>query len=86
LRNLEPGARCLEIGCGHGAGARIILKTFQPSRLDGLDVDPVMIRLASKRQPQWTIDRLQFLVGDAQRLPYADGKTGNREYVRLSGF
>ena len=73
LRNLEPGARCLEIGCGHGAGARIILKTFQPSRLDGLDVDPVMIRLASRRQPQWTIDRLQFLVGDAQRLPYADG-------------
>ena len=73
LRNLEPGARCLEIGCGHGAGARIILKTFQPSRLDGLDVDPVMIRLASRRQPQWTIDRLQFLVGDPQRLPYADG-------------
>lgn len=73
LRNLEPGARCLEIGCGHGAGARIILKTFQPSRLDGLDVDPVMVRLASRRQPQWTIDRLQFLVGDAQRLPYADG-------------
>ena len=73
LRDLEPGARCLEIGCGHGAGARIILKTFQPSRLDGLDVDPVMIRLASRRQPQWTIDRLQFLVGDAQRLPYADG-------------
>ena len=73
IRNLEPGARCLEIGCGHGAGARIILKTFQPSQLDGLDVDPVMIRLASRRQPQWTIDRLQFLVGDAQRLPYADG-------------
>ena len=73
MRNLEPGARCLEIGCGRGAGARIILKTFQPSRLDGLDVDPLMIRLASSRQPQWTVDRLQFLVGDAQRLPYTDG-------------
>jgi ubiquinone/menaquinone biosynthesis C-methylase UbiE len=73
LRNLEPGARCLEIGCGRGAGARIILKTFEPSRLDGLDVDPAMIRLASRRQPHWTVDRLQFLVGDAQRLPYTDG-------------
>ena len=73
LRNLEPGSRCLEIGCGHGAGARIILKTFQPSQVDALDVDPVMIRLASRRQPQWTVGRLQFLVGDAQRLPYADG-------------
>ena len=73
LRNLEPGARCLEIGCGHGAGARIILDTFQPARLDGLDLDPVMIRLASRRQPQWTADRLLFLVGDAQNLPYVDG-------------
>ncbi len=46
LTDLEPGTRCLEIGCGHGAGARIILRTFQPVRLDGLDVDPAMIRLA----------------------------------------
>ena len=73
LRDLEPGTRCLEIGCGHGAGARIILRTFQPERLDGLDVDPAMIRLAIKRQPQWTVDRLLFFVGDAQQLPYADG-------------
>ena len=72
LRDLKPGARCLEIGCGHGAGARILLRGFQPARLDGLDVDPVMIRLAMRRQPHWTADRLLFLVGDAQRLPYAD--------------
>jgi ubiquinone/menaquinone biosynthesis C-methylase UbiE len=31
-----------------------------------------MIRLASRRQPNWTADRLIFLVGDAQRLPYSD--------------
>ncbi len=72
LRDMKPGSRCLEIGCGHGAGARILLKAFQPARLDGLDVDPVMIRLASRRQPDWTVDRLLFLVGDAQQLPYAD--------------
>ncbi len=72
LRDLKPGARCLEIGCGHGAGARVILKAFQPARLDGLDVDPAMIRLASRKQPGWTVDRLLFLVGDAQQLPYAD--------------
>ena len=73
LRNLKPGTRCLEIGCGHGAGARIILKTFQPDRLDGLDVDPTMVRLALRRQPRWTVDRLLFLVGDAQQLPYSEG-------------
>ena len=69
---MNPGTRCLEIGCGHGAGARAILKAFQPARLDGLDVDPAMIRLASRRQPDWTVGRLLFLVGDAQQLPYSD--------------
>jgi len=72
MRGLKPGTRCLEIGCGHGAGARVILKAFQPARLDGLDFDPAMIRLASRKQPDWTADRLLFLVGDAQQLPYAD--------------
>jgi ubiquinone/menaquinone biosynthesis C-methylase UbiE len=72
LRNLEPGTRCLEIGCGHGAGARIILDTFQPAQLHGLDIDPFMIKLASRRQRRWTGNRLRFLVGDAQNLPYVD--------------
>jgi ubiquinone/menaquinone biosynthesis C-methylase UbiE len=73
LRNLDPGTRCLEIGCGHGAGAKIILDIFQPARLDGLDVDPFMIGLASRRQRKGTGRRLRFLVGDAQNLPYVDG-------------
>jgi ubiquinone/menaquinone biosynthesis C-methylase UbiE len=72
LRNLEPGTRCLEIGCGHGAGAQIILNTFQPASLDGLDVDPFMIKLALRRQRKRTTNQLRFLVGDAQNLPYVD--------------
>ena len=73
LRNLEPGARCLEIGCGHGAGARIILNAFQPGHLDGLDIDPFMIRLALRRQRKAEDEGLCFLVGDVQYLPYVDG-------------
>jgi ubiquinone/menaquinone biosynthesis C-methylase UbiE len=72
LRDLQPGSRCLEIGCGHGAGAQVIIRAFRPVRLDALDFDPTMIRLALRRQPDWTMDRLVFLVGDAQQLPYAD--------------
>jgi len=72
LRNLEPGTRCLEIGCGHGAGAQIILNTFQPASLDGLDVDPFMIKLALRRQRKRRTNQLRFLVGDAQNLPYVD--------------
>jgi ubiquinone/menaquinone biosynthesis C-methylase UbiE len=72
LRNLEPGARCLEIGCGHGAGARIIFNAFQPAHLDGLDIDPFMIRLALRRQRKARTEGLCFLVGDVQNLPYVD--------------
>jgi ubiquinone/menaquinone biosynthesis C-methylase UbiE len=71
-KKLKPGSRCLEIGCGRGAGAEMILKTFEPARLDALDVDPVMIRLAVRRQAQWTFGRLVFLIADAQTLPYKD--------------
>ena len=72
LRNLEPGARCLEIGCGHGAGARIIINAFKPAHLDGLDIDPFMIRLALRRQRKAKAEGLCFLVGDVQNLPYVD--------------
>ena len=72
MRNLEPGARCLEIGCGHGAGARIIINAFQPAHLDGLDIDPFMIRLALRRQRKGKAEGLCFLVGDVQNLPYVD--------------
>ena len=73
LRNLKPGSCCLEVGCGRGAGAEMILKTFKPARLDALDVDPLMVRLALRRQRQWTFGRLIFLIADAQQLPYKDG-------------
>ncbi len=71
-RNLKRGSRCLEIGCGRGAGAEMIIKAFEPERLDALDVDPLMIHLASKRQGAWPTGRLIFLIADAQQLPYGD--------------
>ncbi|UCG13370.1 MAG: class I SAM-dependent methyltransferase [Deltaproteobacteria bacterium] len=72
LRDLPPESHCLEIGCGRGAGALIILREFQPSRLEALDVDPTMIRLAQGRKPSWALDHLLFYVSDAQHLPYSD--------------
>jgi len=70
---LQPGGRLLEVGCGRGAGASLILREFQPDRLAVLDLDGEMIRLAQgylRPQPGGLIS---LYVGDVTRLPYRDG-------------
>ena len=41
---LAPGAKILEIGCGRGAGAKIILQAFRPAALHAQDLDLKMIQ------------------------------------------
>ncbi|MDP2645219.1 MAG: class I SAM-dependent methyltransferase [Desulfobacterales bacterium] len=66
---LEPGAQILEVGCGRGAGAGLILKNFHPARLYALDLDFCMIQKAKKfrfaRQ-----EHLSLYVGDGTQLPF----------------
>jgi ubiquinone/menaquinone biosynthesis C-methylase UbiE len=72
-RDMEPGARCLEIGCGRGAGTDLIIRAFSPARVDASDIDPAMIRLAAReRRPRGRV-RVLHTVADAQYLPYPDG-------------
>lgn len=71
-RDLPPGCRFLEIGCGCGVGARIINTTFNPARIDALDIDPEMISLARRKQKKSNLRQLHFITGDAQHLPYHD--------------
>lgn len=73
LCEVPPAARILEVGCGRGAGARLILKSYSPDSVDAIDVDPAMV----KRARRWTrprlASRLRFEVADAQALPFGDG-------------
>ena len=73
LRNMEPGAHCLEIGCGRGSAVDLLVRAFNPFRVDASDVDPAMIRLAVRKKLAGGSVRLLFLVADAQYLPYPDG-------------
>ena len=42
-----PGSgKALEIGCGRGVGAKLILDMFAASNVDGVDLDPRMIARA----------------------------------------
>jgi ubiquinone/menaquinone biosynthesis C-methylase UbiE len=72
LRDVPPGARVLEIGCGRGVGARLILEVYAPAHVDGIDIDPDMVRRASRRVTPQLAGRLDFRVADAQELPFPD--------------
>jgi ubiquinone/menaquinone biosynthesis C-methylase UbiE len=70
---LLPGSVILEIGCGRGKGVELLNTRFRPSRVDGIDIDPLMIRLAKRGYCGKTSGLSFFLVADAQDLPYPDG-------------
>lgn len=70
---LAPGGRCLEIGCGCGAGARLIGRYFAPAEIHALDLDPAMLRVARKKGACGNGRSPQLLAADAQELPFADG-------------
>jgi len=72
-RPLPAGSLCLEIGCGRGKGVELIQRAFHPRRVDALDIDLLMIRLAKKRFAGKEQGFSFFHVADAQDLPYPDG-------------
>jgi ubiquinone/menaquinone biosynthesis C-methylase UbiE len=63
----------LEIGCGRGVGAALILELFGADTVDAFDLDPRMVAAARNRlRPRSS--RARFWVGDATSIP-APGST-----------
>ncbi len=78
--NIGEGSVCLEIGCGHGAGALLINQYIGCKRIVGVDIDPDMIEAAKRyiyRPPGWArnirIDNIEFVCQDAAELSFPDG-------------
>ena len=69
---LKKGAKILEVGCGRGAGARLILKSFQPSLLCALDLDILMVQKARAYLSADEGKRVSLHVADVFRLPFKD--------------
>ena len=69
---LPPGAVVLEVGCGRGAGARLLAREFQPRALYALDLDEDMIRQAAAYRPGPRRRQTYFLVGDVLNLPFRE--------------
>jgi ubiquinone/menaquinone biosynthesis C-methylase UbiE len=80
---LKPGATIVEIGCGRGAGAKLIVKAFQPSLLHILDLDIKMILKAKKHLFSIPGEKVKLYVGDSINLPF---KTGAVDAVFGFGF
>jgi ubiquinone/menaquinone biosynthesis C-methylase UbiE len=67
---LKTKAIILEVGCGRGAGARLIHKAFKPSQLHILDLDIKMIQGAKTYLSGATKDIVTMYVGDSIDLPF----------------
>jgi ubiquinone/menaquinone biosynthesis C-methylase UbiE len=69
---IAPGAKILEVGCGRGAGARLIGTLFHPSRVYATDLDVEMLRMAFGYLSPADRRGIDFLAADASSLPFPD--------------
>lgn len=63
------GKEVLEVSCGHGGGASWLTRTMKPASYTGLDLNPAGIHFCQQRH---RVPGLQFVQGDAQKLPFPD--------------
>ena len=64
---------CLEIGCGRGVGARIIIEAFQASKVIAFDSDEEQVKLAKRYLRSRKLQsKVGLFIGDAERLSFPD--------------
>ncbi len=70
--HLPPGGKFLEIGCGRGAGACMLLREFLPAAVHAMDLDEDMINKARRYVSEVQRQHVHLYVGDTLYLPYRD--------------
>ncbi len=70
---LTAGAKILEIGCGRGAGARLIKDRFKPGLFFLLDLDIQMIRKARDYLEADKVGNTGYCIANATVLPFYNG-------------
>ena len=66
-------ARALEVGCGRGAGARLIERRFNPAELHATDLDFEMMRKAVRYLSSQEREAILLCAADLLALPYPTG-------------
>jgi ubiquinone/menaquinone biosynthesis C-methylase UbiE len=64
--------KVLEVGCGMGEGLNFLTRLVDPAKAVGLDISGAAIRRANAILARG--DRLTYVEGDAERLPFEDGE------------
>jgi ubiquinone/menaquinone biosynthesis C-methylase UbiE len=68
----RPGARLLDVGCGSGRFLRDVKVNYPRLNVTGLDLSPYYLAVAQRELRSWS--RVQFAVGAAEAMPFADGQ------------
>ncbi len=73
LTKHQPEGLLVDVGCGPGYLTSRISRRFPGLRVIGIDISDQMLVIAKHNWPSRSYMNLEFLAGDAQRLPFADG-------------
>jgi len=77
LRKMASGEKyplCLEIGCGRGVGAQVIVEQFGAEKVIATDIDPEQIKRAKRILKSGFESKIEFKIEDAMALDEPDGK------------
>ncbi|MGC9467608.1 MAG: class I SAM-dependent methyltransferase [Anaerolineae bacterium] len=84
--HIGESTRVLDVGCGIGLTPCYLARTYG-ARVTGLDLLPKMIdRARDEARLRGVLDRLMFVVGDAQALPFASGQFDTVLVESVSAF
>jgi len=70
MKDLNTESTVMEVGCGRGAGAELILNSFQPRHLHAMDLDVEMIQKANARLSSSAGHAVSLYVSDITCIPF----------------
>jgi SAM-dependent methyltransferase len=74
LRDLQPGARVVDVGCGAGFDTILAAEQVGPyGRVIGVDMTPEMLAKARRTVAELGLDHVEIRQGLAEQLPIDDG-------------